>query len=92
MHFSSQPCSVKGRLVSCVVAQSAEEASIKSDCTIGTLFSTGVGLVVNITLLAKTKQSLHLADSPPERFSRYHAYHRCGAVWCQVWGSVTYSD
>lgn len=37
--FSSQPRSMKGRLVSCVIAQSAEEALIKLDCTIGTLFS-----------------------------------------------------
>lgn len=39
---------------------------IKLDCTIGTLFSISVGLVVNITLIAKTKQSLHLACSPPK--------------------------
>lgn len=69
---------VKGRLVSCVCAQSAEEALIKLDCTIGTLFS--IVLVVSVTLIAKTKQSLHLAYSPPKSLSRYHAYRLCGAV------------
>lgn len=36
--FPSQPCSTKGRLMSYVNAQSAEEALINLDCTIGTLF------------------------------------------------------
>lgn len=48
------------------LAQSAEEALIKLDCTIGTLFSISVGLAVNIILIARTKQSLHLACSPPK--------------------------
>lgn len=67
--------------MSCVIAQSAEEALIKLDCTIGTLFSIyGVVLVLSTHLIAKTKQSLCLAYSAPKSFSRYHAYHLCGAA------------
>lgn len=46
--------------MSCVNAQSAEEALINLDCTICTLFSFLIGLVPSVTLIAKTKQSLDL--------------------------------
>lgn len=48
MHFFLPNMLCEGRPVSCVIAQSAEEALIKLDCTIGTLFSIyGVVLVLS---------------------------------------------